>query len=99
MGDYSMANRNIAYTLRRGRAYIFDISSTIGYMGAKYFQDFGHISFDMSSASGYVGEKYVQQFGPRFSVSCRWNLHYLKPVAICCWFELSLLTSASNFIP
>ena len=27
MADYSMANRKIAYTLGRGRAYIFDMSS------------------------------------------------------------------------
>ena len=33
--DYSMANKKIAYTLGRGRAYIFDMSSTSGYMGAK----------------------------------------------------------------
>ena len=32
--DYSMANRKIAYyTLGRGRAYMFEISSTNGYMG------------------------------------------------------------------
>ena len=61
-----MANRKIAYTLGRGRAYIFDMSSTSGYMGEKYFQEFGPRFFDMSSASGYVGEKYVQEFGPRF---------------------------------
>ena len=36
-----MANRKIAYTLGRGRAYIFDMSSTSGYMGEKYFQEFG----------------------------------------------------------
>ena len=41
MADYSMANRKTAYTLGRGRAYIFDISSTRGYMGAKYVQEFG----------------------------------------------------------
>ena len=41
MADYSMANRKIAYTLGRGRAYIFDMSSTSGYMGAKYVQEFG----------------------------------------------------------
>ena len=61
-----MANRKIAYTLGRGRAYIFDMSSTSGYMGEKYFQEFGPRFFDMSSASGYMGEKYVQEFGPRF---------------------------------
>ena len=66
MADYSMANRKIAYTLGRGRAYIFDMSSTSGYMGAKYFQEFGPRFFDMSSASGYMGAKYVQEFGPRF---------------------------------
>ena len=61
-----MANRKIAYTLGRGRAYIFDMSSTSGYMGEKYFQEFGPRFFDMSSASGYMGEKYFQEFGPRF---------------------------------
>ena len=66
MADYSMANRKIAYTLGRGRAYIFDMSSTSGYMGEKYFQEFGPRFFDMSSASGYMGEKYFQEFGPRF---------------------------------
>ena len=40
MADYSMANRRIAYTLGRGRAYIFDTSSTSGYMGEKYVQEF-----------------------------------------------------------
>ena len=39
MAEYSMANRKIAYTLGRGRAYISDMSSTSGYMGEKYFQD------------------------------------------------------------
>ena len=41
MADYSMANRKIAYTLGRGWAYIFDMSSTSGNMGEKYFQEFG----------------------------------------------------------
>ena len=66
MADYSMANRKIAYTLGRGRAYISDMSSTSGYMGAKYFQEFGPIFFDVASASGYMGAKYVQELGPRF---------------------------------
>ena len=70
MADYSMANRKIAYTLGRGRAYIFAMSSTSGYMGMymveKYFQEFGPRFFGMSSASGYMGAKYVQEFGPRF---------------------------------
>ena len=65
MADYSMANRKIAYTLGKGRAYIFDISSTSGYMGAKCFQEFGPRFFAMSSASGYMGAKYFQEFGPR----------------------------------
>ena len=43
-----------------------DMSSTSGYMGAKYFQEFGPRFFDMSSASGYMGAKYFQEFGPRF---------------------------------
>ena len=41
------------------------MSSTSGYMGAKYVQEFGPRFFDMSSASGYMGEKYFQEFGPR----------------------------------
>ena len=59
-----MANRKIAYTLGRGRAYISDLSSTSGYMGAKHFQEFGPRFFDMSSDSGYMGAKYFQEFGP-----------------------------------
>ena len=58
--DYSMANRKIAYILGRGWAYMSDMSSTSGYMGAKYVQEFGPRFFDMSSAGGYMGEKYVQ---------------------------------------
>ena len=54
-----MANRNIAYTLGRGRAYISDMSSTSGYMDAKYFQKIGPTFFDVSPASGYMGAKYV----------------------------------------
>ena len=72
-----MANRIIAHTLGRGRAYISDMSSTSGYMGAKYFQKCVPIFFDMSSASGYMGAKYVQEFCPNFlachvpNVACR----------------------------
>ena len=51
-----MANRKIAYTLGRGRAYTFDISSSSGYMGEKYVQEFGPGFFDTSSARGYMGE-------------------------------------------
>ena len=61
-----MANRKIAYTLGRGRAYISDMSSTSGYMGEKYVQEFGPRFFCMSSASGYMGAKYFQEFGPIF---------------------------------
>ena len=61
-----MANRNIAYTLGRGWAYIFDISTTSGYMGEKYVQEFGPRFVDMSSTSGNMGAKYAQEFGPRF---------------------------------
>ena len=64
MAGYSMANRKIAYTLGRGWAYISDMSSTSGYMGAKCSGIwFGF--FDMSSASGYMGAKYFQEAGPR----------------------------------
>ena len=35
-----MTNRRIAYALGRGQAYIFDMSSTSGYMGATYSQKF-----------------------------------------------------------
>ena len=47
-----------------------DMSSTSGYMGAKYFQEFGPRFFDMSSTSGNKGAKYDQEFGPRF-LACR----------------------------
>ena len=66
MAAYSMANRKIAYTLGRGRAYISDMSSTSGYMGATYFQKIGPIFFNISSASGYMGATYFQKIGPRF---------------------------------
>ena len=65
MADYSMANRNITYILGRGRAHVSDMSSTSGYMGVKYFQEFGPRFFDMSSASGYMDAKPVQESGPR----------------------------------
>ena len=66
-----MANRKIAYTLGRGWAYIYDMSSTSGYMGAKYFQEFGPRSFDMSSASGYTGANFFQEVCPTLlDVSC-----------------------------
>ena len=42
------------------------MTSTSGYMGGKYFQEFGLICFDMFLASGYMGAKYFQEFGPRF---------------------------------
>ena len=61
-----MANRRTAYTLGRGQAYLSDMSSTSGYMGAKHFQEFGPCFFDMSSASGYVGAKCFQEFSSRF---------------------------------
>ena len=66
MADHSVANQKIADSVGRGQAYIFDMSSTCGYMGEKYFQEFGPRFFDMSSASGYMGAKYFQEFGPRF---------------------------------
>ena len=64
MADYSMANRRIAYALGRGRAYISDMSSTSGYMGAKYVQDVGLRFFRMSSTSGNMGATYFQEFVP-----------------------------------
>ena len=66
MAEYSMANRKIAYTHGRGWAYISDTSSTSGYMGAKYVQEFGPSFFDMSATSGNMGATYFQEFGPRF---------------------------------
>ena len=42
-----------------------DTSATSGYMGAKYFQEFGPRFFVMSSTSGNMGAKYFQEFGPR----------------------------------
>ena len=67
MAEYSMANKKIAYTLGRGWAYISDMSSTSGYMGAKYVHEFGPRFFDMFSTnvSGHMGANYVQEFGPR----------------------------------
>ena len=62
------AHRKFAYTLGTGPAYISDMSSTSGYMGAKYVQEFGPRFFDMSSASGYMGAKHFQEVGPRFLV-------------------------------
>ena len=42
----------IAYTLGgRGWAYISDMSSTSGYVSAKYFQEFGPRFFEMSLES------------------------------------------------
>ena len=59
-----MANRKIAYTLGRGRAYISDMSSTSGYMGVKCFQEFGPRFFDMSS--GYMGAHFFRNLVPDF---------------------------------
>ena len=78
-----MANRKIAYTLGRGRAYISDMSSISGYMGAKSFQEFGPRFFDMSSASGYMGAKHFQEFGPSFFtflLSLRGKGHFHKAI-------------------
>ena len=50
--------------------------SASGYMGEKYFQEFGPQIYDMSSASGYMDEKYFQEFGPIF-LACRPGLHYM----------------------
>ena len=44
---------------------ISDMSSTSGYKGAKYFQEFGPSPFDMSSAIGYMGANHFQEFGLR----------------------------------
>ena len=65
MADYSMANRKIAYTLGRGRAYISDMSSSSGIWVQNIFRNLVP-NFDMPSASGYMGENYFQEFGPRF---------------------------------
>ena len=43
-----------------------DMSSTNGYMGTKYVQEFGPIFFDMSSTSGNMCAKSFEEFGPRF---------------------------------
>ena len=63
---------------------MYDMSSASGYMGEKYFQEFGPSFFDMSSASGYMGAKYFQEFGPRFltcplSLQGRGNFHKAIP--------------------
>ena len=88
MAEYSMANRKIAYTLGRGRAYISDMSSTSGYMGATYFQNIGPSFFDMSSASGYMGAKYFQEFGPIW-------LAYHVPNVACHGVSISIVSISS----
>ena len=42
------------------------MSSTSGYMDAKYVQECGPEIFDVSSAGGYMGTKDFQESGPRF---------------------------------
>ena len=66
MAEHSMAKRKIAYTLGRGWAYIFDVSSTSGYMGAKYVRKLVPDFLNMSSTSGNMGAKHFQEFGHRF---------------------------------
>ena len=51
---------------KRPLDFFSKVSSTSGYMGATYFQEFGPRFFDISSASGYMGAKYFQEFGSRF---------------------------------
>ena len=65
---------------------ISDMSSTSGYTGATYLQEFGPRFFDMSSASGYMGEKYFQEFGPRFldMSYCQKGSHLQRGVDFCC---------------
>ena len=58
------------FTLDGGWAYFSDMSSTSGYVGAKYFQQFDPIRFDIFSASGYMGVKYFWKFVPEF-LACR----------------------------
>ena len=58
-----MTNRKIAYNLCREWSTQIDMSSTGGYMGAKYFLKFDPGILDMSSASVYMGAKYVQKSG------------------------------------
>ena len=64
--DYSMANRKIAYTLGRGPAYISDMSSASGYMGAKYFQEFGQVCLTCAPAPKghiYKGGGFLLSYG------------------------------------
>ena len=88
MADCSMANRRISCSLGRGTAHISDMSSTSGYMGAKYVQEFSPIFFDMSSASGYMGTKYFLEVGRRF-VACH------VPNVACLGVSLSIVSISS----
>ena len=67
MADYSIANRKIAYTLGRGWAYVFDMSSTSGYMGTTYLEKFGPGFFDMPQLVGTWVQNMFRNSGPVFS--------------------------------
>ena len=69
MAEYSMANRNIAYTLGRGRSYIFDMSSTSGNMDAKYFQESDQLIWV---------KKHVQESDPNI-----WGYYNCDPLYNC----------------
>ena len=59
------------------------MSSTSGYMGAKYFQEFGPVRFDMSSTSGNMDAKHFQEFGPKF-LACHVSILACHSVSISC---------------
>ena len=59
------------------------MSSSSGYMGAKYFQEFGPKFSDMSSTSGNMGATYFQEFGPRF-LACHVSNLACHGVSISC---------------
>ena len=56
----------IAYTLGRGWAYISDMSSTSGNMGAKHFEEFGPSFFDIAQI---LGGPTITNFDVRCSVA------------------------------
>ena len=74
MAEYSMANRNIAYTLGRGWAYMSDMSSTSGYMGEKYFQEFGLIFLTCPQLVGTWVKNIFRNLVPDFLAHTPWRI-------------------------
>ena len=84
-----MAKRKIAYTLGRERAYIFDISSTSGYMGATYFQEFGPRFLTCPLLVGTWVKNIFRNLVPDFLAHTPWRVppseKYLRKGGHCTW--------------